>query len=256
MNNGISDKSILEIKNVNKRFGGVLAVDKVSFSVGEGEIVGICGDNGAGKSTLIKMIAGVYSPDSGGIYLKGTKIDGKSPKEIREIGIETIFQDLALAENFNAESNIFLGREPIKNRFLKNLDFKYMREKTIETLKKISFEFPDITTRVYYLSGGQRQGVAIARAIHWGKKIIIMDEPTAALGVKESLKVLGLIKETIKCVKAIILITHNMENLIKVADRTIILRNGKLVSKINFKDYEGRLNDLHNDIVKAITGIS
>lgn len=250
-----SKEPVLLVEGVSKHFGGVTAVDNVSVKVFEGEIVGILGDNGAGKSTLIKMISGVYSPNSGKIYLEGKRIDGKSTKEVRDMGIETIYQDLAMADRLDASANVFLGKEVYKNRFFDTLNEKFMAEETIKTLGMLAIQLPNAKRAVGLLSGGQRQGVAITRSIYWGKKFIIMDEPTAALGVNESLKVLELIKQTIKNVKAMIIITHNVEHVIQVAHRAVIMRNSRIVSRINFSDYKDRTVDLHNDIVKGITGM-
>lgn len=249
-----NSETIIKVENVTKRFGGVTAVDDVSLDVYPGEIVGLVGDNGAGKSTLIKMISGVLVPDGGRIYLNKTRIDRKRPKEIRELGIETIYQDLAVINNLTASANVFLGKEVIKNNFLGTLNLKYMDNETEKAMKKFAFELPDLHRPVKFLSGGQRQGVAITRAIHWGKKFLIMDEPTAALGVKESSKVLDIILEIIKHVKAIIMIAHNMEHVIKVATRILVMRTGRLVTNVNCKDYVGRSDDLHNEVVQAITG--
>lgn len=248
-------KPIIAIDKVSKHFGGIIAVNEISLEIYPGSIVAIVGDNGAGKSTLIKMISGVYPVDSGKIYFEGTDVTNRSAKEMRNLGIETIYQDLALASNLDSSSNIFLGREPVRNRFFNIIDRKYMREASIKKINEVGFNIPNIRRRVRDLSGGQQQGIAILRAIFWSKKVIIMDEPTAALGVKESEKVMNLIRETIKHVKSIIIIAHNIDHVIKLASRAIVLKNARKVKDISFSDYNGRSTELHNDIVKAITGL-
>ena len=253
-----NNKYILEATNISKSFGPVVALDNVDFELRDKEIVGLVGDNGAGKSTLIKIISGALHADSGKIKVFGEEVSIKQPSDAFALGIETIYQDLALFENLNFTENIFAGREHTGrgiNKIFSFVDVKRMNREAIGKIKEISINLPQLTQKVETLSGGQRQAVAITRSIFWGKRIIIMDEPTAALGVKESRRVLELIKETLNHVNGIILIAHNIEHVIKVADRVIILRTGKKVESLDFKDYESRLNDLHNDIVKGITGI-
>lgn len=247
-------EAVLSVKNVTKKYDGVTAVDNVNLDVYPNEIVGLVGDNGAGKSTLIKMITGVRSPDSGKIYLENERIDKKTPKEIRNLGIETIYQDLALVGSLDPSANVFLGKEVILNSFLGSLNLRYMRKETKNAMEKLAFNLPDHTRPVSFLSGGQQQGVAITRSIYWGKKFLIMDEPTAALGVNESIKVLNLILETIKHVKAMIIIAHNIDHIIKVATRVVIMRNASIISQIECEEYKNNKDLLHNEIVCAITG--
>lgn len=168
-----------------KRFGGLTAVDQMSFSLKKGEILAILGDNGAGKSTLIKMISGVYQADGGSVEIEGVLQKINNPKEAIELGIQTIYQDLALAENLNVYSNIFLGRERLKKRFgfINILDHDVMRTESEKVLKQLEIKIPSLESKIRNLSGGQRQSVAIARSIYWNAKILIMDEPTAALAV-------------------------------------------------------------------------
>jgi len=248
---------IIRAKNITKYFGSIGALENVDFELKEGEILGLVGDNGAGKSTLIKILSGAELPNDGSIEVFGKLVSIKNPKDAFELGIETIYQDLALFENLDFSQNIFAGRE-YKSKGIGWLfgfvDSRRMQKEASQTIKNISINLPLLTQKVKQLSGGQRQAITITRALFWGQKIIIMDEPTAALGVRESKKVLDLIKETRKHVNGIIIITHNIEHIIKIADRAIVLRNGRRVGDIIFKDYGDRLDDLHNDIVKLITG--
>ncbi len=252
-----NDNYIIRAKNITKYFGSIAALENVDFELKDGEILGLVGDNGAGKSTLIKILSGAELPNDGSIEVFGKPVSIKNPKDAFELGIETIYQDLALFENLDFSQNIFAGRE-YKSEGIGWLfgfvDSRKMQKEASQTIKNISINLPLLTQKVKQLSGGQRQAITITRALFWGQKIIIMDEPAAALGVRESKKVLDLIKETRKHVNGIIIITHNIEHIIKIADRVIVLRNGRRVGDIIFKDYGDRLDDLHNDIVKLITG--
>ena len=179
---------LLHAVNLTKRFGGLTAVNNVSLDVYPGEVVGLLGDNGAGKSTFIKMVSGVYSQDEGEIFFKGQKLSLNNPREARDMGIETIYQDLALAENLDVGSNVFLGREvkkPFLGRYVQTLDRKHMHDEALTVLRRLDIRIPTMHTPIRSLSGGQRQAVAIARAIYWDAKMLILDEPTAALGVSE-----------------------------------------------------------------------
>ena len=186
---------LLSIRGVTKIFGGLIAVDNVSFDVSRGEVVGLLGDNGAGKSTLIKCISGVHSPEEGEILFDGAAVAFTSPMDARRAGIETIYQDLALANNLDVGANIFLGRE-VKTRrlggLIQTLDDRHMREESRQTLNSLQIRFPTLTEPIEKLSGGQRQAVAIARAVYWEARLMIMDEPTNNLGVPEQHKVLEL----------------------------------------------------------------
>ena len=249
---------IIEAKGITKIFGAVEALKNVDFELRDGEVLGLVGDNGAGKSTLIKILSGAVVADDGIIEIFGKKAKIKQPSDAFNYGIETIYQDLALFNNLNFVENIFAGREYVQKGFGKYFNFvdiKSMNHNAYDKVKNISINLPDLNQKVENLSGGQRQAVAITRSIFWGQKIIIMDEPTAALGVQESKKVLELIKEIIKHVKGIILIAHNIEHVINVADRVVILRNGERVASLDFEDYTNKTDTLHHDIVKGITGI-
>lgn len=250
-------KILLEMKNINKRFGSVIALDNVDFELYEGEVLGLIGDNGAGKSTLIKIISGAVIKDSGEIYFEGRKANIQSPKEAINLGIETIYQDLALFDNLDFTANIFAGREYVHRgigRIFGFIDAKRMKKEAVKFINNINVDMGDLDGVVEFFSGGQRQAVAISRSSFWGKKLLIMDEPTAALGVVESCKVLNLIKVFAKQVKGIIVIAHNIEHMMSVADRIIVLRHGKRAGSIKFSDYIGKNDELHNDIIKMVTG--
>ncbi len=224
---------ILEVNTISKRFGGVKALDRVSIKLNEGEVLALAGDNGAGKSTLIKIISGVYTSDEGEISFNGRKILNNNPNYSRNLGIETIYQDLALADNLDVPSNIFLGREPIKKslKFLHRLDRNFMYKQSVDVLESLKIEIPvsSLNQPVASLSGGQRQAIAISRAIYWNARILIMDEPTAALGVPEQRKVLELIDTLKKSSIGIIFISHNLNDIFSASDSICVLRQGKKV---------------------------
>lgn len=225
---------LLRVENLTKRFGGLVAVNKVSLDVNVGEVVGLVGDNGAGKSTLIKMISGVYQPDDGKIFFDGEEVTFLGPREARELGIETIYQDLALAENLDVSANIFLGREikrPYLGGLIHTLDRHKMLSESKGILSRLEIRIPSLQELIRNLSGGQRQAVAIARSIYWNARLMIMDEPTAALGVSEQRKVLVLVRTLRDQGVPVILISHNMQDVFAVADRIIVLRRGKKVAE-------------------------
>ncbi|MGE5139409.1 MAG: ATP-binding cassette domain-containing protein [Rudaea sp.] len=229
---------LLRAVNLTKRFGGLTAVNNVSLDVFPGEVVGLLGDNGAGKSTFIKMISGVYSQDEGEIFFKGQKLSLNNPREARDMGIETIYQDLALAENLDVGSNVFLGREvkkPLIGRYVQTLDRKRMHDEALTVLKRLDIRIPTMHTPIRSLSGGQRQAVAIARAIYWDAKMLILDEPTAALGVSEQRKVLTLVRTLRDQGVPIIIISHNMQDVFAVADRVVVMRRGNNVGERKIK---------------------
>jgi len=225
---------MLRAVELTKRFGGLTAVDKASMDVFPGEVVGLVGDNGAGKSTFIKMISGVYFPDGGEIYLDGKKTTYAGPADARNLGIETIYQDLALAENLDVGSNIFLGRE-MKTKYLggliHTLNRRKMQDESANVLSRLEIHIPSLTQQIRNLSGGQRQTVAIARSIYWNAKLMIMDEPTAALGVSEQRKVLTLVRTLASQNVPVIIISHNMQDVFAVADRIVVMRRGKKVGE-------------------------
>ena len=228
-------KTLLRVENLTKRFGGLTAADSVSLDVNIGEVVGLVGDNGAGKSTLIKMVSGVYQPDEGNIIFDDKKVSFNGPREARDMGIETIYQDLALAENLDVGSNIFLGREikqPYLGGLVKTLDRNKMRDESARVLDRLDIHIPSLAQQIRNLSGGQRQTVAVARTIYWNAKLVIMDEPTAALGVSEQRKVLALVRTLCEQGVPVIIISHNMQDVFAVADRIVVMRRGKKVGEL------------------------
>ena len=250
-------EKVLELKHITKKFGGVVALDDVDFELYENEIVGLVGDNGAGKSTLIKIISGVYIPDVSEIYLEGKKVEIHDPKDAIRLGIETIYQDLALFDNLSASANIFAGREITIGKIggiLGWLDQKKMDKEAKLLIENFGIEIRNPKEEVRRLSGGQRQSVAISRSIKWGNKVLIMDEPTAALGVKESGKLLDLIRRVIGNVKGIVIISHNIEHVIGIANRAIVLRRGQRVGSVQIAN-RGDSDDLHRELVSMITGL-
>ena len=220
----------LSMKGIVKRFGGVVALDSVDFELRRGEVMALVGDNGAGKSTLIKALAGAHMPDEGVMELDGEAVRFASPQEAWTRGVATIFQELALAGKMSIADNIFLGREITRNvAGIPFLDRRAMRRRSRELLEELDVVVPDIHTWVEYLSGGQRQGVAIARALNIDADVIVMDEPTAALAVAEVRKVLEFIKTLRRQGKSVILISHNVQDVFEVSDRITVLRRGRRI---------------------------
>jgi len=224
---------LLEVRNITKKFGGLTAVNNVSLGVNAGEVVGLLGDNGAGKSTLIKVISGVHRPDKGQIFFKGKEVKINNPIDVLSLGIETIYQDLALAENLNVFSNIFLGREKLKRilGFINVLDHDLMYNESKRILNELEINIPSLKNKIKSLSGGQRQAVAISRSIYWDAKFLIMDEPTAALGIAEQKKVLDLVRVLKSHGLGIIIISHQMYDVFAVTDRLIVMRRGVKVAE-------------------------
>lgn len=218
---------LVEMKDICISFGGVHAVDHVSVDLHPGEVVGLLGHNGAGKSTLIKILSGAYRADSGEILIDGERATINSPRDARNYNIETIYQTLALADNLDAASNLFLGREIVSP--LGFVDDDAMEAKTRKILSRLNPNFRKFKAPVKALSGGQRQSVAIARAVYFNARILIMDEPTAALGVQETQMVSELIKELKKQGLGIFLISHDIHDVFDLADRVAVMKNGKLV---------------------------
>ena len=229
---------VLEVKDIVKRFGGLVAVNKVSMEVAPGEVVGLLGDNGAGKSTLIKVVSGVYHQDEGQILFQGKEVKIGNPMDAIRLGIETIYQDLALAENLNVYSNIFLGREKLKKALglIDVLDHDYMYQESKKVLDQLGIEIPSLKNKIKMLSGGQRQSVAISRSIYWNAKLLIMDKPTAALGVAEQRKVLDLVRTLSDQGVGIIIISHQLYDVFQVAHRLVILRRAEKVAELMVKE--------------------
>lgn len=242
---------LVRMRQICKNFGAVKALDKVDFELYSNEIVGLVGDNGAGKSTLVKILLGAISPDGGELFFQDKKINIGSPREARALGIEGMYQDLALHEKIDIADNIFMGRELTKNflgGMVKILDRRKMREESRKILRSEDIEISSVKAKIMELSGGQRKAVAIARAIYWEGKIIILDEPTAALGVKELNKVLGLIKKLKEHGDAVIFISHNLQEIFSTVDRIVILRSGKLAGVRNVRD------STPEEIIKLMVG--
>ena len=233
------EKPLLMVNKVFKNFGAVEAVCDVSFNLYPGEILGLVGDNGAGKSTLIKIVSGVHEPDRGEIFWKESLTRVQNPKKARDIGIETIYQDLALSENLTISANIFLGKEITKKYIfglIKFLSDKKMEKMAREVLDRLNIEMKSYSEIAGNLSGGQKQAVAITRAILWGAELIIMDEPTAALGVAERRSVLDLIKKLRDEAISVILISHNLNDILTVTDRIVVMQRGLKVGDVYTKD--------------------
>ncbi len=221
---------LVEMKNIWKSFGRVVALKGVDFAVGHTEVVGLLGDNGAGKSTLVKVLVGYYQPDKGEIYFEGRPVKFNSPRDAREHGIETVYQDLALVNLMPLWRNFFLGREIVKGFGpFRYLDKKKMRKIAREALSDIGISVRSVDDTVAFLSGGERQAVAIARAYHFGAKLLILDEPTAALSVGETKRVLEHILEAKKRGISVVLISHNIYHVYEVADRLVILERGEKI---------------------------
>jgi ABC-type sugar transport system ATPase subunit len=226
---------MLSVRNLVKRFGGLTAVRDVSLDVQPGEVVGLVGDNGAGKSTLIKCISGVYHPDAGEIVFEGREVRFSRPIEARQAGIETIYQDLALAGNLDVSANIFLGREVRKPHLLgavKTLDESVMRRESSAILDRLGIVIPQMRLEIEKLSGGQRQAVAIARAIYWNARLMIMDEPTNNLGVPEQRKVMDLIATLREQGVPVILISHTLPDVFAITDRIVVMHRGRKVAEM------------------------
>jgi D-xylose transport system ATP-binding protein len=226
---------LLQVDRVTKRFGNHAALDAVSFTVREREVVALLGDNGAGKSTLVKCIAGVTRPDEGRIYLDGEQMHAGPQAVRRAHGVGVVYQDLALFDNLSVAENLFAGSEPCWPRRLKGIGIvrkRAMLEEARSTFQRLEVTIPNLKTPVGLLSGGQRQAIAVAKGIAFAQKIVLLDEPTAALGLRERGNVLRLVRQLPRNGVAVILISHNLEEVIAVADRCVILRQGKLVGEV------------------------
>ncbi len=240
---------ILETKNLSKKFGEVQALDDVTLQLEENEVLALVGDNGAGKSTLIKILAGALKKDTGETYIDGKKIEIENPMHAKKLGIEVVYQDLGLINYLNVFQNLFLARE-IQKKYgvIKVLDHKAMEQQAVEKLAELGIKVKSTRTWVSKLSGGQRQAVAVAKAASFGKKIVFLDEPTAALGVKESRHVLEIVKQLKTQGVSVIIITHNMEHAFAVADRFFVIRLGRRAG------VKKKAETNIDEIVKMITG--
>jgi fructose transport system ATP-binding protein len=242
---------ILEIIDVRKRFGPVQALDGISFRLRRGEIVGLVGDNGAGKSTLVKVMSGALIADAGKMRFEGRDVTVNSPLDARALGIETVYQDLAVVPQMDVEGNLFLGREITGKHWWNGwfLDKAAMRREALAHIRSLSVGLHSVRQPVEVLSGGQRQSVAVARAISWGRKVVIMDEPTAALGVREARSVLDLIKRVRDRGIAVVLVSHNIPHVFELCDRIFVIRLGREAGNLVTRE------TTVNDVVSLITGV-
>jgi D-xylose transport system ATP-binding protein len=225
---------LVEMRDISKFFGGVAALDHVSVTINRGEVLALLGDNGAGKSTLIKILAGVLPADAGEILLEGRRVAINSPHDAKRLGIETVYQDLALCDNLDVPANVFLGRErmrPLIPRVLSVFDQAGMREETTRLLASLKIRLGSLDTTVRNLSGGQRQSIAIAKSVYFNAKLSIMDEPTAALGVAQTRELLELVRNLKRSGHTVVYISHIMEDVFQVADRMVVLKNGRYVGE-------------------------
>jgi D-xylose transport system ATP-binding protein len=242
----VSDSPVLELRGVSKRFGAVQALFEVDFHVAAGQVMALVGDNGAGKSTLIKCIAGIHPIDEGEIRFDGEPVTIHGPKDAARLGIEVVYQDLALADNLDVVGNMFLGREQLTG--FRRLDETGMEARAQETLKSLSVTtIRSVRQTVAGLSGGQRQSVAVAKAVMWNSRVVILDEPTAALGVAQTRQVLELVRRLGEQGLAVILISHNLHDIFEVADDITVLRLGQ-----NVAEYR-RAETTQQQVVEAIT---
>jgi ABC-type sugar transport system ATPase subunit len=237
----------LQARGLSKTFGHVRALRDVSLDIHENDILAIVGDNGAGKSTLTKILSGVYQPDQGSIAVGGEPVRIANPRKARELGIATVFQNLALVDCRDVAANLYLGREPTRFGFL--VDHRKMRADAREVITRLKVSIPSVTVETGELSGGQRQSIAIGRAASQNARVIIMDEPTAALGVRESRKVLDLILQLKAHGTTVVVISHNMRHVFSVADRILVLRHGQLVG------VRRKAETTPDEIVKMIVGV-
>jgi D-xylose transport system ATP-binding protein len=237
---------VLEMKGVSKRFGAVQALSDVDFEVYAGEVVGLVGDNGAGKSTLVKAIAGIYVPDAGRFYFEGREVHVGGPSDVTRMGIATVYQDLALCDNLDVVDNLYLGREDVGA--LPVLAEEAMERRAVDVLRNLGVKIPQVRTAVASLSGGQRQSVAVARSVMWDAKVVLLDEPTAALGVVQTRQVLDLILRLRNQGLGVVVISHNMADVFEVCDRIVVLRLGRRVATFDVRETS------RENVVAAITG--
>jgi D-xylose transport system ATP-binding protein len=242
----MSDKPLLELRGVSKHFGAVLALHEVDFAAHRGCVTALVGDNGAGKSTLIKCVAGIYRIDGGEVFYDGQRVTIHGPRDASDLGIEVVYQDLALADNLDVVQNMFLGREELEP--MRTLDETKMEARARKTLAELSVTtIRSVRQKVAGLSGGQRQSVAVAKAVMWNSRLVILDEPTAALGVAQTRQVLDLVKRLAEQGLGVILISHNLHDIFEVADNITVLRLGQNVAEYKRKE------TTEEEVVHAIT---
>jgi D-xylose transport system ATP-binding protein len=242
---------VLQMRGISKRFGAVQALFEVDFEVYMGEVVALVGDNGAGKSTLVKVISGVYQPDAGQRFFDGREVTVHNPRDATRLGIETVYQDLALADNLDVVANLYLGREeeqPLIPGFMKTMDEVAMEQVATKVIDDLHVRIPSVRTQVAALSGGQRQSTAVARAVMWNSKVVLLDEPTAALGVEQTRQVKDLILRLRERGLGVVVISHNLVDVFDVSDRIIVLRLGRRVA--TFETHTSN----PEQVVAAITG--
>ena len=252
MNPGLSApqlRPVLSLERIHKTFGGVVAIEDLTLDVYPGEVVALVGDNGAGKSTLVKIIAGVHRATSGRMLIEGVEANFHDPSEARDLGIQVVYQDLALADRQPVYMNMFLGRE-LTTGPLRRLNRRRMNAETEALLKALDVRVPSAKAAVRDLSGGQRQGIAIARATHWAAKLILMDEPTAALGVAETANVEDITRGLKAKKLPILLISHNLDQVFRLSDRICVLRRGRQIGVRSTASVD------KNEIVSMITGLN
>jgi D-xylose transport system ATP-binding protein len=242
----VNETPLLQLRDITKTFGSVQALTDVDFEARSGEVMALVGDNGAGKSTLVKCIAGSHSPDSGQILFEGSEVHINGPKGASRLGIEVVYQDLALCDNLDVVQNIYLGRE--EHDWFQRLKEPIMEQKTAETLKSLAVTtINSIRQPVATLSGGQRQSVAVAKAVQWNSKLVVLDEPTAALGVAQTEQVLALVRRLGEQGLAVVIISHNLHDIFETADRITVLRLGRNVGVFD------RRTTSQQEVVSAIT---
>lgn len=248
----VGEEFLLQADGLVKRYGGVRALDEVSIALRGGEVVGVLGENGAGKSTLVRVLSGAILPDAGTIRVMGEDVRLKSPADARRVGIETVHQELSLADLLSVSENLFLNREIRRHilplRWVGWLDKKEMERQSTRILQDLRIRIPDPKVRVSALSGGQRQAVVVGRAAAWGRRIVILDEPTAALGVEQAAQVHELIGRLRSEGIGVIVISHNMQEVLAVCDRAVVLRHGRCISNVSTAEVTSR------DLVGLITG--
>jgi D-xylose transport system ATP-binding protein len=237
MNESTSDTEgrspILEMRGVSKRFGAVQALSDVNFEVYLGEVLGLVGDNGAGKSTLVKIISGVYRADAGQYLFEGQEVHVTNPRDATDLGIETVYQDLALCDNLDVVANLYLGREQTTTLIpgvVQPISELTMEQKAVQLLAELHVRLPSARRQIAMLSGGQRQSVAVARAVMWNSKVVLLDEPTAALGVEQTAQVKDLIRRLRERGLGVVVISHNLADIFDVSDRIVVLRLGRRVA--------------------------
>jgi ABC-type sugar transport system ATPase subunit len=242
---GAGSTPALRLEGITKSYGHVQALSGVDFSAYAGEIVALVGDNGAGKSTLVKVMAGSHQPDTGQIFVNGEQVTFRHPKDALKVGIATVFQDLALVEALDVARNMFLGHEPSRFGIVNR---RHLIDESVKTFESLNIKLPPVSTNIGLLSGGQRQGIAVARSVLQGGNVVLMDEPTAALGVRETARLLDIIKRLQDQGKAVVLVTHNMDMVLDISTRVHALRLGRTAGVVNTHETD------HASLVSLITG--